>query len=85
MDLDFDLLADFALVVGISATLTDLERTFDLTLPQSALPVCLAGDCDLDFAGDFEGDRERFCFPGDRPLFAGDFRGDFWGDFRGLF
>ena len=80
-DLDLDLLADFALVVGVSATLTDLERTFDLTLPQSALPVCLAGD----LAGDFEGDRERFRFPGDRPLFAGDFCGDFRGLFRGLF
>ena len=67
-------------------TLRDFERTFDLTLPQSALPVCFAGD----FAGDFEGDRDRIRFRGDRPRFVGDFRGDFDGDldlddFWGLF
>ena len=58
---------------------TDLERTFDLTLPQSALPVCFAGDFDRDF----DGDRVLSRFRGDRPRFVGDFRGDFRGDFDG--
>ena len=62
---------------------TDLERTFDLTLPQSALPVCLVGYLAGDFDRYFEVDRVLGRFRGDRPRFVGDFRGDFRGDFDG--
>lgn len=64
---------DFRTDFDLDWTLTDFERTFDLTLTVRV------------FGGDFEGEREQFCFRGDRPLFAGDFRGDFCGDFRGNF